>query len=49
MSGSHQLNDWWLSTFTSAERRFIGERFRPLGGGAAWITEDEIRGAPGGS
>jgi tetratricopeptide (TPR) repeat protein len=48
MSHTGGLTDWWLSAFTAEERRLIVERFRPLGGGSGWITEDEIRETPGG-
>ena len=43
-----ELNVWWVSTFTSEERRLIAARFRPLGGASEWVTESKILRTPGG-
>ena len=43
--GYYELTDWWLSTFTEAEREYIEQRFQPTGlppakwGVAPWYYE----------
>ena len=39
--GAHDLSDWWFSTFTEVERRYIDERYRPLGLPTGTLTRGE--------
>jgi tetratricopeptide (TPR) repeat protein len=36
------LTDWWLSTFTEQERRYIEREFRPMGSGPYSLTKGHI-------
>jgi hypothetical protein len=40
--GYYGLREWWDSTFSPEEQRFIEGRHQPLGGGLATLTEGHI-------
>ncbi len=37
--GYFSLTEWWLSTFSEAERKYIEKKFRPLGGSEESLTK----------
>ena len=40
--GYFGLQDWWLSAFSDEERRYIQEKFRPLGASGDSLTSGDI-------
>ena len=40
--GYHGLRDWWEEAFSAEEQRLIEERYQPMGGGIASLTEGHI-------
>lgn len=40
--GHYGLRQWWDSTFSPEEQRFIESRHQPLGGGLATLTDGHI-------
>lgn len=40
--GHHGLREWWDSTFSPEEQRFIESRHQPMGGGLATLTDGHI-------
>jgi len=40
--GYFNLSDWWLSELTEEERKYIQEKFQPLGFSSSSLTEGEI-------
>jgi len=40
--GYYNLEDWWLTAFTDAERQHIEATFNPLGFGAGTLTQGDI-------
>jgi tetratricopeptide (TPR) repeat protein len=36
------LTDWWLSTFTEKERKYIERKFRPMGSGPDSLTKGHV-------
>ena len=41
--GYFGLEDWWLSAFSEDERRYIQQKFQPLGSSGDSLTSGEIR------
>jgi hypothetical protein len=40
--GYHGLRDWWDQSFSLEDQRLIEERYQPMGGGIASLTEGRI-------
>jgi hypothetical protein len=40
--GYHGLRDWWEESFSAEEQRFIEQRYQPMGGGIASLTQGHI-------
>jgi len=40
--GYFGLTEWWMSTFSEAERKYIEKKFQPLGGSGDSITKGDI-------
>jgi hypothetical protein len=40
--GYFGLQDWWLSAFSDEERRYIQEKFQPLGASGDSLTSGDI-------
>ncbi len=40
--GYFSLTEWWLSTFSEAERKYIEKKFRPLGGSEESLTKGNV-------
>lgn len=40
--GYHQLEEWWFSTFTDSERKYITEKYQPMGMGEETETKNHL-------
>lgn len=40
--GYHQLEEWWFSTFTDNERKYITEKYQPMGMGEETETKNHL-------
>lgn len=40
--GYHGLRDWWEESFSPEEQRLIEQRYQPMGGGIASLTQGQI-------
>jgi len=40
--GSFGLEDWWLSEFTDKQRKYIKEKYQPMGMSGDWLTSGDI-------